>query len=95
MLVTSLVESLCTRFDWALTAVHEQRRNFTNFSCPLVGYRFRFLRHITAHVPSSECFIRGIVGLLLFTSSLLRRRHHCCILFTLLSFFTAPGPPPL
>jgi hypothetical protein len=32
------------------------------FSCPLVGCRFRFLRHVSAHVPSSGRFIRGRVG---------------------------------
>jgi hypothetical protein len=46
-----------------LTVARGQRGNFTNFSCPLVGYRFRFLRHIAAHVPSPGRFIRGIVGL--------------------------------
>jgi hypothetical protein len=43
----------------------------SQFSCPLVGCRFRSLRHISAHVPSSGSYIRGSVGNLLFTSSLL------------------------
>jgi hypothetical protein len=41
----------------------------SQFSCPLVGYRFRSLRHVSAHVPSSGSYIRGRVGNLLFTSS--------------------------
>jgi hypothetical protein len=55
-----------------------------------VGYRFRFLRHVAAHVPSLGSFIREIVGLLLFTSSLSFRRHHCYTSFALLSSFAAP-----
>jgi hypothetical protein len=39
------------------------------FSCPLVGYRFRSLRHVSAHVPSPGSNIKGRVGNLLFTSS--------------------------
>jgi hypothetical protein len=39
------------------------------FSCPLVGCRFRSSRHVSAHVPSSGSYIRGRVGFLLFTSS--------------------------
>ena len=30
------------------------------FSCPLVGCRFRSLRHVSAHVPSSGSYIRGV-----------------------------------
>jgi hypothetical protein len=70
-LMTSLVESLCVWFDWALTVARGQHGNFTIFSCPLVGYRFRFLRHVSAHVPLTGSFIRGRLGILLFTSSLL------------------------
>jgi hypothetical protein len=32
------------------------------FLCPLVGYRFRSLRHVPAHIPSSGSYIRGRVG---------------------------------
>jgi hypothetical protein len=42
----------------------------SQFLCPLVGYRFRSLRHVSAHVPSSGSHIRGRVGDLLFTSFL-------------------------
>jgi hypothetical protein len=34
----------------------------SQFPCPLVGCRFCSLRHILAHVPSSESYIRGRVG---------------------------------
>jgi hypothetical protein len=33
----------------------------SQFPCPLVGYRFRSLRHVLAHVPSSGSYIRGRV----------------------------------
>jgi hypothetical protein len=36
----------------------------------LVGCRFRSLRHVSAHVPSSGSYIRGRAGKLLFTSFL-------------------------
>jgi hypothetical protein len=39
------------------------------FLCPLMGYRFRSLRHISAHVPLPGSYIRGEWGNLLFTSS--------------------------
>jgi hypothetical protein len=39
------------------------------FSCPLVGCRFRSVRHVSAHVPSLRRYIRGKWGFLLFTSS--------------------------
>jgi hypothetical protein len=29
------------------------------FICPLVGYRFRSLRHVSAHVPLPGIYIRG------------------------------------
>jgi hypothetical protein len=35
----------------------------SHFSCPLVGCRFHSLRHVSAHVPSSESYIRGRVGI--------------------------------
>jgi hypothetical protein len=41
------------------------------FLCPLVGYHFRSLRHISVHVPLPGNYIRGEWGNLLFTSSLL------------------------
>jgi hypothetical protein len=41
------------------------------FICPLVGYRFRSLRHVSAHVPLPGIYIRGEWGKSLFTSSLL------------------------
>jgi hypothetical protein len=41
------------------------------FLCPLVGYRFRSLRHVSAHVPLSGSYIRGEWGKSLFTSLLL------------------------
>jgi hypothetical protein len=90
MLVMSLIESPCSLFDWALTVPRGQRINFIVFSCPLVGYGFCFLCHISAHVPLLGSFIRGIVGFSLFTSSLLFRRHHCCISLALLSFLAVP-----
>jgi hypothetical protein len=43
----------------------------SQFLCPLVGYRFRSLRHVSAHVPLPGSYIRGEWGNLLFTSSLL------------------------
>jgi hypothetical protein len=43
----------------------------SQFLCLLVGYRFRSLRHISAHVPLPGSYIRGEWGDLLFTSSLL------------------------
>jgi hypothetical protein len=43
----------------------------SQFLCPLVGYHFRPLRHVSAHVPLSGSYIRGEWGDLLFTSSLL------------------------
>jgi hypothetical protein len=67
----------------------------SQFLLPVSGYHFRFLRHIAAHIPSPGRFIKGIVGLLLFTSSLPFRRHHCCIFFALPSYFTAPLSPLL
>jgi hypothetical protein len=36
------------------------------FSCPLVGCRFCFLHHISAHVPSSGSFIRGEWGFTIY-----------------------------
>jgi hypothetical protein len=33
----------------------------SQFPRPLVGYRFRSLRHVSAHIPSSGSYIRGIV----------------------------------
>jgi hypothetical protein len=41
------------------------------FICPLVNYRFRSLRHVSAHIPLPEIYIRGEWGKSLFTSSLL------------------------
>jgi hypothetical protein len=38
--------------------------------CPLVGYRFRSLRHVSAHVPLPGSYKRGEWGNSLFTSSL-------------------------
>jgi hypothetical protein len=32
------------------------------FICPLVGYRFRSLRHVLAHVPLPGIYIRGEWG---------------------------------
>jgi hypothetical protein len=32
------------------------------FICPLVGYRFRSLRHVSAHVPLPGSYIRGEWG---------------------------------
>jgi hypothetical protein len=32
------------------------------FICPLVGYRFCSLRHVSAHVPLSGIYIRGEWG---------------------------------
>jgi hypothetical protein len=32
------------------------------FICPLVGYRFRSLRHVSAHVPLPGIYIRGEWG---------------------------------
>jgi hypothetical protein len=43
----------------------------SQFLCPLVGYHFRSLRHVSAHVPLPGSYIRGEWGNLLFTSSLL------------------------
>jgi hypothetical protein len=43
----------------------------SQFLCPLVGYRFRSLRHVSAHVPLPGSYIRGEWGKSLFTSSLL------------------------
>jgi hypothetical protein len=40
------------------------------FICPLVGYRFRSLRHVSAHVPLPGTYIKGEWGKSLFTSSL-------------------------
>jgi hypothetical protein len=40
------------------------------FLCPLVGYRFRSLRHVLAHVPLPGSYIRGEWGKSLFSSSL-------------------------
>jgi hypothetical protein len=34
----------------------------SQFLCPLVGYRFRSLRHISAHVPLPGSYIRGEWG---------------------------------
>jgi hypothetical protein len=41
------------------------------FICPLVGYRFRSLRHVSAHVLLLGTYIKGEWGKSLFTSSLL------------------------
>jgi hypothetical protein len=41
------------------------------FLCPLVGYRFRSLRHVSTHVPLPGSYIGGEWGISLFTSSLL------------------------
>jgi hypothetical protein len=41
------------------------------FFCPLVGCRFRSLRHVSTHIPLPGRYIRGEWGDLLFTSSLL------------------------
>jgi hypothetical protein len=41
------------------------------FICPLVGYHFRSLRHVLAHVLLLGTYIKGEWGKLLFTSSLL------------------------
>jgi hypothetical protein len=43
----------------------------SHFFCPLVGCRFRSLRHVSAHVPLPGRYIRGEWGNLLFTSLLL------------------------
>jgi hypothetical protein len=43
----------------------------SQFLCPLVGYHFLSLRHVSAHVPLPGSYIRGEWGNLLFTSSLL------------------------
>jgi hypothetical protein len=43
----------------------------SQFLCPLVGYRFRSLRHDSAHVPLPGSYIKGEWGDSLFTSSLL------------------------
>jgi hypothetical protein len=43
----------------------------SQFLCPLVGYRFRSLRHVSAHVLLPGRYIRGEWGKSLFTSSLL------------------------
>jgi hypothetical protein len=43
----------------------------SQFLCPLVGYRFRSLRHVSAHILLPGSYIRGEWGNLLFTSSLL------------------------
>jgi hypothetical protein len=32
------------------------------FLCPLVGYHFRSLRHVSAHVPLPGIYIRGEWG---------------------------------
>jgi hypothetical protein len=40
------------------------------FICPLVGYRFRSLRHVSAHVPLPGTYIKGEWGKSQFTSSL-------------------------
>jgi hypothetical protein len=32
------------------------------FICPLVGYRFHSLRHVSAHVPLPGIYIRGEWG---------------------------------
>ena len=42
----------------------------SQFLCPLVGYRFRSLRHVSAHIPLPGSYIRGEWGNSLFTSSL-------------------------
>jgi hypothetical protein len=34
----------------------------SQFLCPLVGYRFRSLRHVSAHVPLPGIHIRGEWG---------------------------------
>jgi hypothetical protein len=34
----------------------------SQFLCPLVGYRFRSLRHLSAHVPLPGSYIRGEWG---------------------------------
>jgi hypothetical protein len=34
----------------------------SQFLCPLVGYRFRSLRHVSAHVPLPGSYIRGEWG---------------------------------
>jgi hypothetical protein len=41
----------------------------SQFLCPLVGYRFHSLRHVSAHVPVPGSYIRGEWGKSLFTSS--------------------------
>jgi hypothetical protein len=41
----------------------------SQFLCPLVGYRFRSLRHVSAHVPLPGNYIKGEWRDLLFTSS--------------------------
>jgi hypothetical protein len=33
----------------------------SQFPCLLVGYHFHSLRHVSAHIPSSGSYIRGIV----------------------------------
>jgi hypothetical protein len=43
----------------------------SQFLCLLVGYRFRSLRHDSAHIPLPGSYIKGEWGDLLFTSSLL------------------------
>jgi hypothetical protein len=45
----------------ALTVTHGQRSNFA-ILLPISGLHFRSLRHVSAHVPSSGSYIRGIVG---------------------------------
>jgi hypothetical protein len=41
------------------------------FLCPLVGYRFRSLRHVSTHIPLPGSYISVEWGISLFTSSLL------------------------
>jgi hypothetical protein len=57
----------------------------SQFSCPLVGCRFRSSRHVSAHVPSSESYIRRKVGDLLLGFLFLCPRVLSCT-----QFFPAP-----
>jgi hypothetical protein len=43
----------------------------SQFLCPLVGYYFCSLRHVSAHFPLPGSYIKAEWGDLLFTSSLL------------------------
>jgi hypothetical protein len=60
-----------------------------------MGYRFRFLRHVAAHVPSPGRFIRGDSGAVTVYEFIALPPPPLLIFFALPSFFTAPLPPLL